>query len=501
MANRSALPYEETAPGKTRRVPVYSIILLLIFLSTLITYFDRVNISYLLPYFHKQFHWNDAELGLLSSAFFVGYTIFQIPAGIIADKIGGKRTLLTGSLCWSAFTVLSVLGTTIPVMSGIRALMGAGEAANFPSDTQLTRRWIPEALRSRATGWNLSAIALGPLIATPVTVALLQGFGWRSVFIFYGCIGLAWTAVWAWYGRSRPEQHPAMSPEELRKITTPEPSVRQERLRAPLRSRQVWGLAISYFFLLYSFYLVLTMLPTYLIQARHFSTGSLALTATIPYAVAFVTMNAGGFIIDRLIRRGWAAGTARRSLIYIGLAGTGVFTVAEAVAPDAALAVAGLSVALGFTGLCFSPYWALPIDYSPGSPGMVGGLLNTFGNVAGIVAPTVTGTLVATTGSWNAALFVSAGLSLIGVAVLAGFSYRPHRGRPAEERTVRKAAASLNGLTTHRSSELSRGPLRYAVARGGGLPCPVMPRGSPSARCGPMSRSSRRSSRKYSTAT
>jgi MFS family permease len=440
MAGKAALP-NGIEPARKRRIPVYGVILTLIFFSTLITYCDRVNISYLLPYFHSHFHWNDAELGLLSSTFFVGYTVFQIPAGIIADRIGGKRTLLTGSLWWSGFTLLSVLGTSAPLMGTLRALMGAGEAANFPSDTQLTRRWVPQNLRARATGWNLSAIALGPLIATPITVALLDSYGWRSVFIFYGVLGFAWTAVWAWYGRSAPGQHPAMTEQELARITRSEPAVAKEQLRAPMRSRQVWGLALSYFFLLYSFYLVLTLLPTYLVQARHFSTGSLALTATIPYGVAFVTMNLSGVIIDRLIRRGWAAGTARRTLIYIGLAGTAIFTVLEAVAPDATLAVAGLSVALGFTGLCFSPYWALPIDYSPDSPGLVSGLLNTSGNIAGIVAPAVTGAIVASTGSWNTALFVSAALSIAGVAVLAGFSRRG------------------SGRTSRRSSERADRPL------------------------------------------
>ncbi|HSZ38646.1 MAG TPA: MFS transporter [Trebonia sp.] len=403
---------------------MYGIILSLIFLSTLITYCDRVNISYLLPYFHSHFGWNDAELGLLSSTFFIGYTVFQIPAGIMADKFGGKRTLLGGSLWWSVFTILSALGTTVPLMGAIRALMGSGEAANFPSDTYLTRHWAPQALRSRATGWNLSAIALGPLIATPITVWLLDSYGWRSVFVFYGAVGLIWTVVWAWYARSRPEEHPAVSREELAKITAVEPAVGRESLDSPLRSRQVWGLTLSYFFLLYSFYLVLTLLPTYLEQARHFTTGSLALVATIPYAVAFVTMNCSGVLIDRLIRRGWPVGTARRTLIYIGLGGTAVFTALETIAPGAGLAVALLSVALGFTGLCFSPYWALPIDYSPESPGLVSGLLNTSGNIAGIVAPAVTGVIVTATGSWSIALFISAGLSVVGVIVLSAFSRR-----------------------------------------------------------------------------
>lgn len=424
--------------AKRRRVPVYTVIMVLIFLSTLITYFDRVNISFLLPYFHTHFGWSDAELGLLSSAFFVGYTIFQIPAGILADKIGGKKTLLGGSAWWSVLTILSVFGTNVPLMSGLRAIMGVGEAANFPSDTQLTRQWVPPKQRSRGTGWNLSAIALGPLIATPITIGLLQAYGWRSVFIFYGVLGLIWTGVWSWYGRSRPEEHPKMTADELARIREAEPAVEQEAIAHPLRSARVWGLILSYFFLLYSFYLVLTLLPTYLVQARHFSTASLALNATIPWAVAFITMNASGVIIDWLIRRGWAAGTARRVLIYVGLVGTGVFVTLEAMAPTPGLAVTGVSIALGFAGLCFSPYWALPIDYSPGSPGMVSGVLNTSGNIAGIVAPAVTGLLVSATGSWDVALFVSAALAIVGAIILALLS----RGTPAAVPTVAKTRAA-----------------------------------------------------------
>lgn len=432
MTHMSSQQEKVRESTKQRRVPVYTIILGLIFLSTLITYFDRVNISILLPFFQEHFGWSTAAVGLLSSTFFIGYTIFQIPSGLLADKVGGKWTLAGGSAWWSGFTLLSALGTTVPLMGTLRGLLGVGEAANFPSDTQLTRQWIPQKQRARATGWNLSAIVLGPLIATPLTVALLQGFGWRSVFIFYGIIGFIWTAAWVWYGKSRPDQHRHVSAKELEKITTPAPEVEKEALAKPLRSRSVWGLTLSYFFLLYSFYLVLTLLPTYLVQARGFSEASLALTATIPYIVAFITFNLSGYIIDKLIRAGMAAGTARRLMIYIGLVGTGVFTALEAAAPSPGLAVAGVSVALGFTGLCFSPYWALPIDYSPNSPGLIGGLINTSGNIAGIVAPAVTGLLVAATGGWHLALFISAVLAIVGAALLALLSRRAPQASPTE---------------------------------------------------------------------
>ncbi|MCY0897907.1 MAG: MFS transporter [Firmicutes bacterium] len=408
----------EVRAGGRRRVPVYAFILGLIFLSTLILYFDRVNISLLVPTLERIFHWNDAEVGLALSAFFLGYTIFQIPGGLWADKSGGKRPLAVGAAWWSVFTMLSAFGVTIPLMSLFRFGMGMGEGVNFPADTQLVAQWIPKKHRSRATGFNLSAIALGPLIATPLTIWILTSLGWRMVFVVYGLIGLAWVVAWAIFGRSRPEDHPSVSAEEINIIRAPEAKVEAEARQEPFRTWSLWGMCISYFFLLYTLYLFLSWLPTYLVQARHFSTASLALVGTIPWAVAFLTMNVGGWLIDGMISRGKPAGSARRLLIYVGLVGSAVFAVLGADAPGASMALALISISMGFMGLCFSPYWALPIDYAPNNPGGASGLMNTWGNIAGIVAPAVTGFIVTDTGSWSMALYISAGLAVVGAIIL-----------------------------------------------------------------------------------
>ncbi len=410
--------HPESQVIRHRRVPIYGIIMGLIFLSTLITYFDRVNISLLIPTLERNFHWTDAQVGLFLSAFFLGYTIFQIPGGLWSDRGGGKRPLAVGAAWWSIFTMLSAFGVTIPLMSAARFGMGMGEAMNFPADTELTAKWVPQKHRSRATGFNLSAIALGPLIATPLTIAILTAWGWRMVFVFYGIIGLLWVVAWSWYGRSRPEDHRSVTPDELAAIHAPDTRVQAEARSAPFRSWALWGMCISYFFLLYTLYLFLSWLPTYLEQARHFSTGSLALVGTIPWAVAFVTMNVGGWIIDGMIARGRTAGSARRLLIYIGLVGSAVFAVLGARVGGPGMAVALISVSMGFMGFCFSPYWALPIDYAPHNPGGASGLMNTWGNIAGIVAPAVTGFLVTASGNWDLALYISSALAVIGAIIL-----------------------------------------------------------------------------------
>ncbi len=402
---------------------VHKVILLMLFLSTLILYFDRVNISLLGPTLMKTFNWNDTQFGAIGSLFFVGYTITQIPGGLLADKFGGKKVLAFGNAWWSLFTILSALGTSFSLMGIFRTGMGLGEGVNFPSDSQLIAKWIPQKLRARATGFNLSAIALGPLIATPITVGILGVWGWKAVFVFFGILGFIWTIVWLKVGRDSPQQHPGVTPEELELIQTKDELIAGEEKSHPYKSRHVWGLSISYFFLLYTLYLFLSWLPTYLVQARHFSEGSLALVGTVPWAVAFITMNATGWVIDRMIKSGWHSGKARRLMIYIGLVGSAVFAVFGANAATSTSSLVLISISMGFMGMCFSPYWALPIDYAPKAPGGISGLMNTWGNLAGIAAPIVTGFLVTTTHSWNLALYISAGLAVLGAIILAVTSF------------------------------------------------------------------------------
>jgi MFS family permease len=162
---------------KQRAVPVYWIIGLFVFVNTMICYFDRVNFSVAAPAIMKYFNWDIGVIGLVMSMFGVGYIITQIPAGLLGDRFGGRKVLAAGSVGWSFFTLLTPFASTPLLMYLVRGLLGLAEGVNFPASTTVLSRWVPRKARARIQGMNLSGVAAGPLIATPLTVWIMTEFG------------------------------------------------------------------------------------------------------------------------------------------------------------------------------------------------------------------------------------------------------------------------------------------------------------------------------------
>ena len=162
------MPPTVSAQAQSSRVPQRIRMVIFFFLSNLICYMDRVNISVTAPVIMKEFGWNEAALGVILSSFFWGYTLLQIPGGWLADRFGGKRILSMGVLWWSLFTMLTPLARSVGGMTAMRALMGIGEGVNFPSVQSMTAKWIPAGERSRVSGFTLSGVSVGNIIAFPL---------------------------------------------------------------------------------------------------------------------------------------------------------------------------------------------------------------------------------------------------------------------------------------------------------------------------------------------
>lgn len=397
---------------------VYYMIGVLIFVNTLIVYFDRVNISIVAPTMMKFFNWDMGVMGLVMSMFGVGYILTQIPGGFLADKYGGKKILTAGSLGWTFFTFVTPFANTPSLMYMVRALLGVGEGVCFPAETSILSRWLPRTVRARIAGLNLSGIAAGPLIATPLTVWIMAMFGWKAVFYTYAAVSLLWTVVWVLYSKDNPAQHKGVSDEELKEIATGQIVTADETIvSSPGRSQAVWGLAIAYFCFTYPYWLFLNWLPTYLIQARGFTIIKMGFFASLPWLAAFISMNAAGWISDGLVKKGLSTGKARRALIYTGVPGMAICLLLATQATNAYMAITLITVTMMFAGLNFPSFWSLPMDMNSQKAGVISGMMNTGSGIAGILAPGITG-YVAMLSGWTAALTLAAVLAMVSVVVL-----------------------------------------------------------------------------------
>ncbi len=405
-------------PKKKRLLPAYWTIGFFIFINTMICYFDRVIFSVTAPAIMKYFNWDLGIMGIAMSMFGVGYILTQIPAGLLSDRFGGRRVLAAGSTAWSFFTLITPLAFSPLLMYLARWLLGLAEGLNFPGATSVLSRWVPRRARARIQGMNLSGIAAGPLIATPVAVWIMTAFSWQAVFYFFAVLGFIWAGAWLLYSTEKPSDHPAVTAEDLREIG--EATVAEEGIAvgdAPVRSRAVWGLTISYFCFTYTWWLFLNWLPTYLVQAQGFTLLKMGFYASLPWLAALISSNAAGYISDSLVKRGFATGRARRTLIYCGAPVMAVCLWLSTQVKDAETAVALITVTILLAGVMLPAYWSLPMDMNVKKAGLITGLMNTGSAFASIVAPGVTGYLAMWLG-WSAALGLGSVLAILSAAIM-----------------------------------------------------------------------------------
>jgi ACS family glucarate transporter-like MFS transporter len=187
--------------------------------GSMINYADRVNISVAAPVMMLALGWDEARFGLIFSAFLIGYTLLQIPGGMLADRWNTCRVLAVACIGFSVFTALTPLGAlALGLMLAIRFSVGLFEAVSFPSYAALASRWFPRHEYGRALTMSLSGAHLGQALAYPITTWIVLSFSWPAVFYFNAVLGGLWLLVWLLFAANTPAEHPRISQAEREEI-------------------------------------------------------------------------------------------------------------------------------------------------------------------------------------------------------------------------------------------------------------------------------------------
>jgi ACS family sodium-dependent inorganic phosphate cotransporter len=386
-------------------------LVLLCFAATVVCYLDRVNISVAALAMQERFGWTETTKGLVLSSFFIGYLLFQIPAGHLAARYGGKVVLGAAVLWWSVCTLITPLaaGASLAWLLTARIAMGLGEAATFPASYSLFPRWVPEEERSRAVSLLLSGIPVGTLVGLSLSGFLIDAYGWPSVFYVFGTLGFVWTMLWIVLVHDRPEKAvPVLE----------KPRVLRELLSRPA----IWALIFNHFCNNWSLYVLLTWLPSYFRKVQGLSIAHAGLASAAPWLTMFVLLNVVGWAADRLVRAGVPLIVVRKSAQTIGLLGSAACLLSVIKVTDAAAALwlmCGALGALAFNGSGFAPNH---LDIAPQHAAVLMGVTNTVATVPGIVGVAVTGWLVETTGSYSSAFILTAAISVLGAIVWLAFA-------------------------------------------------------------------------------
>jgi len=370
----------------------------------------RINFTVATPKIMSAYGWNKTEMGVVLSAFTWAFVAFKLPAGWLADRFGGMKTMIGGILFCSFITLLFPLTANIAVMAALRFLLGVGEITYPPSQIRLLARWFPDGERPKVNGICLAASSVGQLTAGPLAAWLLVSQGWHSVFYAFGILGVLWAiGFWRWDANPRTENR--LNEQFLASAPRIRDKLAWSRL---LRLRTVWGLVIVYISLTYCFWLFLNWLPTYLIEARGFTFLKAGLYSALPSVAQGAAQIAAGWLSTYLIARGFSKNFSRKLIMGVCFLGASLFLILIVVTLSPLLAVVYISASLALLGACYTPIWTLPTDLTVRWPGTLFGFIGTIGFLGGAVAPIVTGYIVDHTGSWHLAFYLASAISIIG---------------------------------------------------------------------------------------
>ena len=392
-----------------------------------INYIDRANLAVAAPSMSKELGLNATDMGLILSGFFWTYAIMQLPFGYVADRVGARLSLVVAVVWWSACTALTAAGRGFLSLLGLRMLLGIGEAGAYPSFAKVTASWFPRGERSFASSIFDSGSRVGSALAIPLVSWVIATLGWRESFIVTGVLGFVWAVFWMWLYRE-PENHPAVSPEELARLRAAQDRPKsvdaaeaQEQVPwlSLFRYRTVWGMMAGFFCLNFVIYFFITWFPTYLVKARGFSLAELGTLGSLPALASIPAGWLGGYASDALYRRGWSLTAARKTCLVGGMLMSSVITL-SIIAPNVYVALLCFAVAYGSLAFTAASIWALPGDVAPtpAHVASIGGIQNFASNVAGIVTTTFTGVMLTVTqGSFVIPLIVAGGFCLLGAFI------------------------------------------------------------------------------------
>ena len=409
-------------------------IALLIFTAVIINYMDRIALSVASKSIVTEFGFSPVQMGYLFSAFLWTYVVCLVPIGLLVDRTGVKRMVGGGIAVWSAATAMTAATSGFLSILAARLVMGASEATTFPACGKAIRDWFPERERGLVTTLFNGGSSAGPAIGALVCAALVSAFGWRIAFVALGAIGFVWLAMWVlWYGQ--PEKVIWLGNEEKIKILaerngnnaqTSTGYIPPSSLIYLLSKTSVWGLVLTQACLVYTAYLFLTWLPTYLQSTHELSTMNTGYMTAVPYLLTLML----GLVIARVSDRALSstaiqAGKRRNFVACMALLATSILLAPEVTELWQLLIVLMFVLTGSNTGAGLNFTLASDLLRNPRDVSRVIAMTAFGGNSFGLIAPIITGYIVAGTGGYTWAFQIAAVLLVCGVFITLFLTHKP----------------------------------------------------------------------------
>lgn len=374
------------------------ILLSLLVVSVTINYIDRGNLSIAASRLSSELQLDPEKIGLLLSSFFWTYAAMQIVSGWLIDRFSVYWIFAGGFFIWSAATALTGLAGGFAAIFALRLLLGVGESVSYPAYSKIIAQGFTEKHRGLANGLIDLGSKSGPALGLMIGGVVLSRYGWRALFIGVGLISMLWLIPWAWVARR------AMRPSED-SVALSGLEVGPGMLEIA-GQRSAWGTFLCLFCGNYVWYFLLTWLPWYLVRERHYSEAAMGRFGSLAFwAVGFASL-ISGWISDRLVERGGSPTFVRKMFAAGGLAGAIVIIGVPLLENQNASLYVLIFACISFGCYSSHPWLISQTLAGPAAAGRWSGMQNAIGNLAGVIAPWLTGRIVRDTGHFVYAFVV-----------------------------------------------------------------------------------------------
>ncbi|KAL8241806.1 hypothetical protein R6Q59_012108 [Mikania micrantha] len=425
-------------------IPTRYLIVILTFLCTSVCYIERVGFSIAYTVAADAEGVSQSSKGTILSTFYYGYALSQVPGGWAAQKIGGRRVLLLSFVLWSLTCALVPLDPNrVFILIMARLLVGVSQGFIFPSIHTVLAQWVPPHERSRSVSLTTSGMYLGAAVGMLLLPSLVKFKGPQSVFLAEAALGGMWSVLWFKFASDPPRsQHPKAAASGFGESLLPVKDGQSQRAKTdksqiPWRriflNLPVWAIVANNFTFHYALYVLMNWLPTYFELGLKSSLQEMGSSKMMPYLNMFIFSNIGGVIADHMItKRILSVTKTRKALNTIGflMSSFALIAIPHFRTPDGVVLCS--SLALGFLALGRAGFAVNHMDIAPRYAGIVMGVSNTAGTLAGIIGVGLTGQLLeaskatdsdlSSPNSWRIVFFIPGLLCILSSVVFLLFS-------------------------------------------------------------------------------
>ncbi len=403
---------------KKTYIPIRYLLVLSTFLLTVLLYIDRACISAAKDDICSDLGFDLTDFGWVMAVFTLGYALFQVPSGKLADKFGPRGVVSGIVLIWSALTAVTGMAWSYASMLVIRFFFGAGEAGAFPSLSKVVYNWYPVKERGIVQGINFSGSRLGAAFALPLVAWMITVVGWRHSFLIFGGIGILYGILWLLLFKNKPEESKTLGEQEKKYIidNRQEPSKVNGTIAFSkiIKSRNVWMTMIQYVCSNFTFYFTLTWMFPFVKEKFGLSPVEAGLYSSIPLIAGAAGNWIGGILVDFLYRiKGIKLSRKVPAIIGFSLAAFGMVMVT--LSASSTMAVVFLAIAVFGADMTLSPSWVFCIDIGKENAGAVSGTMNMAGNLGAFITIMAYPYLIEWTGSNVPFFYIAASLSVVAI--------------------------------------------------------------------------------------